>query len=714
MQIDTKTWIAASIALLASPAFAADTPAADPAPDDIVVTGAQMKEAVVAGKADIPLIETPQAISVVPQELIEARGITRLADALRTVAGVSTSSTYGFYDGYTIRGYDASYSSVYLDGLVSEAGVGSNQELFGLEQIEVVKGPASMLFGQAPLGGVVNLVSKRPQDRSFLDLTATAGSWNRYEGTIDANMPLTKDGSLLARLSVLYRDADTFVAHSGLNRIFVAPALTWKIGPDTSLTILGRWQRDHDAPFSPLPAYGTVLDNPYVRLPVDFSINGRGDQKLYNNHDRKQIGYVFDHAFSNAVKFSQTLRYTYRTEDWDRWMFAAGFIDAEGNSTDQPTATIGRYFYGPYHVADKDLAVDSRLQARVETGPITHQFLLGLDYRQNHESYLSGGDYDPTHNPLDLLDPDYDAPLVNEGGEPYADKSRSHQIGIYLQDHLKVGDRFTLTLGGRYDWAKAGDLAKAFSPRVGATAMMVPGATVYANWSKSFTPQYAGDRQVTGVNADGSLNLALLPPERGENVEVGMKYAPASNTLSGSIAVFQLTRRNVETSDPDYPDYYRVSGEQRSRGIEIEGQWRPVRGASLNLAYAYIRGKVTKDNVIPVGTRLENFPTHNVGIFAQYVVPEGPLANLGGTFGVTYNSGRNGSLYDLKADGSPLIWLKPYTIFDAGLSYRLRGWGVQVNVANLFNKRYFPSAAGLDRVTPGEPRSWRLTLSRTF
>jgi iron complex outermembrane receptor protein len=682
---------------------------------DIIVTAEQLHNPVVAGKADIPLIETPQAISVVPQELIKARGVTRLADALRTVAGVSTSSTYGFYDAYTIRGYDAAYGSVYFDGLISEAGVGINQELFGLEQIEVVKGPASMLFGQAPLGGLVNLVSKRPQDRTFLDLTASTGSYHLGEGTIDANAPLNKDGTLLARLSVLYRDAGSFVRYSGQNRLFVAPALTWKIGPDTSLSILARYERDRDNPFSPLPAYGTVLPNPFTgELPSDFGINGRGVRKVTNNRNRKQIGYVFDHKFSDALSFSQTFRYTHRTESWDNWMFAAGFIDADGNYTTEPTATLGRYFYGPYQATDKDLAVDSRFNGKFSTGPIQHEWMGGLDYRQNRETYFSGGDFDPTHNPLNLLDPDYSAPLVNEGGAPTIGSSRSHQTGIYLQDHLKFGDRFTLTLGGRYDWAEAsGQKDHAFSPRIGATAMIVPGATVYASWSKSFVPQ-TGYQTVQGVNPDGSLILANTPPERGENYEVGLKFAAPSSKLSGMISLFQLTRQNVANGDPVYIDYYIVTGEQRSRGIEIEGQWRPMAGLSLNLAYSYIQAKVTRDNVTPVGTPLQNVPRHNIGVFGQYVVPDGPLKDLGATFGVTYNSRRNGSLSDFKADGSPLFWLPSYTLFDAGLSYRIQGWGLQLNVANLFDKRYFPDACCLDRVTPGQPRNWRLTLSRSF
>lgn len=311
---------------------------------------------------------------------------------------------------------------------------------------------------------------------------------------------------------------------------------------------------------------------------------------------------MFEHSFSKALRFTQSLRYTYRTSDWDRWMFAGGFIDANGDSTSTPTATLGRYLYGPHHAAYKDFAVDSRMAADFSTGPIRHAVVVGIDYRQNRESYTSGGDYDATDNPLSLTNPNYAAVLVNNGGTPSGDSSRSHQTGLYLQDHLKFGDRVTLTLGGRYDWVNGdGDKTHAFSPRVGATYAVLPEATVYASWSKSFTPQYPGDQQVLGVNSDGSLILGPLPPKRGENYEVGFKFAPKNSTLSGTIALFQLTRENVETSDPNpaYADYYRVTGQQRSRGVEVEGQWRPAPGFSLNVAYAYIRGKVTREMICP-------------------------------------------------------------------------------------------------------------------
>ncbi|QKR98377.1 TonB-dependent receptor [Sphingomonas sp. CL5.1] len=709
---------AISTMALAIPQALAQATGADSTRNDIVVTGERLQDTVQAGKSDIPLIETPQAISVVSGKDIDARGVTRLSEALRTVAGVSRSTTYGFYDAYTIRGFDAAYGSVYLDGLVNEAGVGLNQELSAIEQIEVLKGPASMLFGQAPLGGLINLVSKRPQADAFLRLTASTGSWNLIEGTVDANAPLNQGKTLLARINLTYRDADSFVRNAGINRIFVAPAITWQPGRDTTLTLLGRYQRDRDNPFSPVPAYGTVLPGA-VAIPEDFAINNAGDQRVINNRDRWQVGYIFDHRFSDALSFSQTLRYTHRKEYWNRWMFAAGFLDANGqpshdaDGNEAPTDTIGRYFYGPYRAIDKDFAVDSRLKGSFTLGGITNEWIAGIDYRHNSESYFSAGDYDPTHFPLRIANPDYHAILDTSAVTGAGSSSTAHQTGIYVQDHLKFGDIATLTLGGRYDWANAaGQKDKAFSPRIGATVKLVPGVNAYASWSRSFLPQL-NTLWVIGFDGNGNPIGGPVPPERGRNVEAGLKFAPDAR-LSGSLAVYQLTRQNVATANPIYPDFSVITGEQQSRGVEAELRWQPVAGFSLNAAYTYVDAKITKDNFFTVGAPLSNIPAHNVGIFAQYEVPKGPLAGLGATLAFTYNSKRNGDVYSTRPDGSVLLWLPAYTLVDAGLSYQRDGWGVRLTVANLFDERYWPDTGGIDRVSPGTPRNFRLTLSRDF
>lgn len=687
----------------------------------IVVTGERFEGEVNSGKSDIPLAELPQAISVVSAEQLRERGVTRLADALFSVAGAARSSTYGFYDAYSLRGFDAAYGSVYLDGLLNEAGGGgSNNELVGLESIEVVKGPASSLFGGGPLGGIVNLVSKRPDaSQDFLDVQFSTGSYNLVEGAIDANMRLDAGGAFTARFVALYRDSDSFVNNAGYNRLYLQPSLSWQAGPDTRLTLIGTLKRDHDNPWAPLNAYGTVfpLANGY-RLPIDFAVGEDGDEKAVQNENRKTISAIFEHGFTDRLKFNATARYMHRTTFWDRWMFAGDFLDEELDGDGSPIAgtgtTIGRYYYGPYDETFKSFLADSRLSWKVDTGPLRHNLLGGVDYRRTNSRYEGDGDFDQTHFPLNVYNPDYSLPLVPTPA-PYSGHGTGRQLGFYIQDHIEIGDRLTLTLNGRWDRAKFnGEPQTAFSPRIGATWEAVPGVSLYANYAKSFTPQF-GSQIVREVDADGNPSvIGQAPPERGRNIEAGAKFDIAAARLGGSIAAYQLTRSNVLMTDPQFPLFSIVSGKQRAKGAELELHWRPGSGFGLDFAYTYIRGRYLEDEFAPPGTPLPNIPKHNATLFGHYKVQSGPLAGLGANLGMLYNSNR----YTYDSFAYPwqdsMMVLANYVLVNGGLSYGFDGWEARINVNNIFDKRYYPDACCITRVTPGEPRSWRLTVGRRF
>lgn len=680
--------------------------------DEVLVTGQYVRE-VVSAKSDVPLLETPQAISVVSSQSLQSLGVTRLADALRSVAGVSRSSTYGYYDAYQIRGFDAAYGSVYLDGLLSANVAGANNELAGLEQIEVIKGPASMLFGSAPLGGIVNLVSKRPRDQAFVDTSLTTGSYRRFEAAVDANTPLTASQSLLGRLNLLYRNADDFVRFSSEERIYIAPSLTWNIAAKTRLTFIGRYERDRGSPWSPVSAWGTVLPSAHGELPLDFSVNNNdGSERAVHDQDHKHIGYVFDHEVSDALSVSQTLRYVDRKVYWNNWLFAAGFVDSNIVEGVQQGHILGRFVYGPFRQSDVDFAVDTRLNSKFATGSVRHSVALGIDYRRNRHSMADeGSNFDSAANPLDLFAPDYSSALIHDPGAAYGGDGKAAQTGVYLQDHLRFGERTTMTLGGRWDRATNDAVRdEKFSPRFGATYELISGTALYASWSKSFTPQ------PTYMTTAGDP----LPPETGRNIEIGLKTATPDGGLSGMLALFQLTRQNVATSDPANPFFYLVSGEQRSRGVELEGIWRPTAPWTLAFAYTWLDAEVTRDNVFVVGTALANVPKNNVNLHAEYVVPQGPLAQLGARISYLYNSRKNATLSpeDLDGDGEAdpisLFTLPGYSIVDLGLSYPVGAFQFRLNVNNVFDKRFFPDACCVDRVTPGEPRNWQLSMSTSF
>jgi iron complex outermembrane receptor protein len=694
---------------LAPAAFADEAGPRDPG--DIVVTAQPFVEGEIS-KSDTPLIRTPQAISVVTAEQIRDGGITDLNDALRSVAGVSRSSTYGYYDAYTIRGYDTAYDSLYFDGLVTSSAAGTNYELAGLERVEVLKGPASSLYGSAPIGGIVNLVSKRPQEASFLDVGIATGSYDLIEGRVDANAPLDRNARFLFRLNALISDQDDFVKYAARNRYFVAPALTAVIGDDTHLTVLGNWQRDHDRPWSPLPAEGTVLPNANGPIPYAFAVNFPGDQHVVNNQDRWSLGYIFDHRFSDAISFNQTLRYTHAKTFWNNWVFADYFTDNAYVDGVQQGHVMGLLLYGPFRETDKNLGVDSRLSAKFQTGPISHAIIAGYDYRQVHTAMRDdGGNYDIMVNSLDYLDPDYSVPLIHDPSLAYGSATKGHQSGIYFQDQIGFGDRLFLTAGGRFDWVvNDGKKDNDFSPRVGVNYLFTPSIAVYASWSRSFSPQFGWIEAFDG---------SALPNGHGRNIEAGLKIGNPGGALTANAAVFDLVRSNVPTADPVHAGFYLVRGEQRSRGFEIESAWSPAPGARLSLAYTYIDAKVTEDDEIPPGTRLGNVPHHNLYVRGEYELQRGPLEGLGASLALLWNSDKvadSSYFYDLDGDGDndADFTLPGYVVVDAGLAYRADEWRVAVHVDNLFDKHYYPEASGSTRVAIGEPRSWRLSLSREF
>jgi iron complex outermembrane receptor protein len=670
--------------------------------DDITVT-AQLSQAPVAAKADIAPLENSQAISVIPQELMEGQGVRRIADALLNVAGVSRSNNYGFFDGFNIRGFNASTGATYLDGLLDDTGYGTS-EMTALERVEVVKGPASGLFGQGPISGMVNLVSKRPQQEAFLDLGVVGGSYDFKEITLDANGPLNASGTLLARLPVVYRDQDFFVHYSGQRRIFLAPSLTWKPDDSTTLTLLGRYVDDHINPWSPTTAYGTALPNPNGPISRRLSIND-GEHPAVQNNDYWNVGYVFDHKFSENIAVHQSLRYQDFHNSWDNWLFITGI------SADRRTVT--RAFYGPYDQHGKYFRVDTNASARFDTGPLNHYLLVGVDYgrRSAHDTNL----YD-TSMPysLDLYDPVYGTVSTHNPAVPTTTSAiLSKQRGLYVQDHIKLGEALAVTLGGRWDKAINRTNANgtpapevndnAFSPRAGATLALTDWASLYVNYAKSFNPQG------TYRSADGTP----LPPERGVNYEGGVKLAHADGSVTGMVTLFELTRTNVATADAVLPNVYVLTGEQRTRGIEAEVAWRPAPGVELTGALTYLDAIVTADNRLQVGSRLGSIPRAIANIWSRYTIQNGPLANLGAGFGLHHEGSRMASTASAVTGAAAPFSLKAYTLIDGALFYTVGNWSMQANMRNIFNARYFPTAS-LTRTTPGEPRTFMISVDRRF
>jgi iron complex outermembrane recepter protein len=414
----------------------------------------------------------------------------------------------------------------------------------------------------------------------------------------------------------------------------------------------------------------------------------------------KQFGYQLSHRFNDSFSFYQNVRVAWYENHWDKLLYPA-FL---GNDE----RTLYRYPLS-YQQEWSNYAADTGVRFRVETGRIQHNLVAGVDYyrepnRYNEESIDFN---DPSaYMPLDVFNPVYGTPFSPIHPVASGD-TRTQYVGLYLQDRMQLTERLSLTAGGRLDFASNRDFSQpdsndnnAFSPRVGANYRLVPSVTLYGSYSKSFLPQ-------TGMVYDGSSSGAFANPEKGDQWEGGVKTSLLSGRMVNTVSVYRLTRTNVLTSDPNHPNFYVLTGKQRSKGVELETIFKLHSTWNLILAYAFTDAKVVKDNVIPAGTPTQNVPKNSVNVWSTYELQHGWLRGVGLGFGARYYTDQSGDLLDTFS-------IPAYGLMDASVFYRRGHLGWQVNAYNLADTRYFTGSYNDVYVQPGSPRSFRTTLSWKF
>jgi len=663
----------------------------------LVTAGAYAVTNTTAGsKTDASLLDVPQAITVVNQDLLRDQGAYKLDDALRNVAGVMPGGYYEAWDFYRIRGFDASFNT-YVDGL--RGGNGMAEEIYGLQSVEVLKGPSSTLYGESVLGGIVNLRSKVPRPDEFAQIQFTGGSFGFYEPAIDAGTSLNRSHTLYARISMLYRPTGSFVDYVNRHRVYVAPALTWNISPQTQLTLLVRYQNDTGHTGFPLPAEGTVLPNPNGQIPIRTFVGEPSNPNPVSEVNR-QVGYQLSHEFNDSLAFYQNVRLAWYENHWDKLLYPA-FLGSDER-------TLYRYPLS-YREEWSNYAADTGLRFRVRTGRIRHNFVAGVDYyrkpsRYNEESINFS---DPSaYMPLDVFHPVYGTPFSPISPIASGD-TRLQYVGLYLQDRMQLTERLSLTAGGRMDFVSNRDFSQldsndnnAFSPRVGATYRLFPSTSLYADYSESFLPQ-------SGMVNNGSATGAFADPERGEQWEFGVKTSLLSGRLVNTVSVYRLTRTNVLTPDPNHPNLNLLTGKQRSKGAELETIFQLHKTWNLILAYTFTDANVLQDSVIPAGTPTQNVPRNSVNVWSTYQLQGGRLRGVGFGFGARYYTDQSGDPLDTFS-------IPAYGLVDASIFYRRRHVGWQVNGYNLANKRYFTGSYSDVYVEPGSPRSIHTTISWIF
>jgi iron complex outermembrane receptor protein len=646
------------------------------------VQGYVASQSATGTKTDTPLREVPQSISVVTRDQMQAQGAQNLAQTLRYTAGV-TGELFGLDTrcyGVQIRGFNSWNQAFYKDSLQLRAPSFANflcLEPYGAERIEVLRGPASVLYGQGDPGGIINYVTKRPPTTPFREIEMQAGSFNDFAGKFDIGGPANPQKNLLYRLTGVVRDADTQVDYVGFKRTFFAPALTWMPTPDTTVTLLSHYQRDKTGwGLQFLPAIGTLYANPNGRIPT----NRFTGEQSWDKYDNTTVttGYLFEHRIDDIWTIRQNARYAH-LENEQQGVFGLGFADANQR-------LLARY--GDYGKSKLDsFTIDNQLQGKFTTGPLRHTLLVGLDYQHHRFSDLGGVTYPVP--PLDLFNPTYGLPsMMPDPAGVYQDSTQKQgQTGLYIQDQIKL-DRWVLTLGGRQDWVSTTtddhlstttqtSKDRAFTGRVGLGYLFDNGMTPYASYSTSFLP-------VLGTN-----NAAGVPfsPETAEQYEVGFKYQPKGWNAFFTVAAFDLTRQNTLTSDPTNPSFQVQRGEVRSRGIEVEAV-ASVAGLDLRGAYTYLDMEFTKDTDLQ-GNTPYGVSRNRASLWADRTIRGGPLDGFGFGAGVRYVGSNWGD--DLNTFRLPGV-----TLADAAIHYQRGNYRFSVNAQNLFDKIYVSSCSSMN------------------
>jgi iron complex outermembrane receptor protein len=640
-------------------------------------------------RTSMPLTDLAASIQVVPREVLRERGVIRTDQLLDNVSGVLAESSYGGNGAtfFNIRGF--SENNGLRDGF-RNYGYLAFRDVQNIERVEVFKGPAGALYGGVgAVGGYVNTVSKRPERENVGDASVTLGSAGLARTTLDVNRML--ENGVTVRLNGALEKADGFRDDAGTRSWSIAPAISWTNGRGTSLTLLTEWnhlKRDgFDFGIPNVPDYRQLARTRYY-----------GDAGDFGKNDTQAATLQFQHALNDAWTARLSAHYSHAHQVSQQSFPDLGAYDG-GN-------LLGYAVYTGANEASRQYDLQGELVGNIVVNGMKHALLAGIDY-----GYLEqGGAGSPVSAlTLDLFNPAYASALVPTAPAGVYHQAQGKDLGIYVQDLVELAPHWKLHLGLRADRFEnrevlggvdvADGSQTAFSPRVGVVWQPRATTSLFADWSRSHAP-----------NVAHSVSNATYDAEIGQQIEAGIKEELVKNRLLATLAVFQLKRANMLTSDPLDPTRQVLTGQQESRGVEVDLAGTVAPGWKLMAAYTYLDAAVKSDTSLPVGDALSNVPRHHASIWSTYEVQAGAWKGIGVGGGVYYVGEREANL--------PNTYTLPgYVRVDASLSYRSGPWRTQLNVANLLDRRYVTGgSASVFNYTlaPAQPLAAQLTVAYRF
>ena len=626
-------------------------------------------------KTDTPLIETPQSITVVGATEITIRKAQSLMDVLSYSAGIARlEGADKTTDSFMLRGFQAGagVGSIYRDGKRFMANVyDGGQEPYGLERIELLKGAASLLYGASAPGGIINTISKRPTEESIAEVGVELGNSNRKQLTADFSGMLAETSDWSYRLTLLERDSDSFIDYVPDNRTYIAPALKWQASEETSLTLLSHFQKSETAYSYGLPAEGTINPNPNGNIPRN-RFTGEPGEDSYESKNTS-IGYLFDHSFNEQLSIHHSINYfnadvvmpshwIWGLQNDMRHTASRGFNDRQDKSS--------------------VLTSDTYINFDLDKGNHSHKVTAGIDITHLEHSTER---YSRTLESLDLYNPKYGQAIGEPTENLWSSKKKTKRVGLYLQDQIKLQEKWLVVLGLRQEWFEDekspffGDTpwkkekTDALTGNAGLVYLAENGFAPFISYSQSFELQSGESRHNT-----------RFEPTEGEQIETGIRYQPDSENWLLSASIYQLVQSNVTTSEPGYPDFKVQTGEVTSKGFELEFKGRLTDELQIISAYAYTDARTTKDNVPEnIDKRTGAVPYNQLSLWADYQFSQFNLPGL--TLGA-------GARYVGETRG---VWLTgkvpAFTLIDAMMAYESNNWRYALNVSNLTDKTYIAS-----------------------
>ncbi|MGU9858488.1 TonB-dependent siderophore receptor [Pseudomonas sp. LF245] len=645
-----------------------------------------------ATRTDTSIHETPQSISVVTKDAVEDIGATRLQDALDYAGGVGRANNFGGQGltTFTVRGFTT--GEFYRNGFPINRGYPNMPDANTIERLEVLRGPATMLYGRGDPGGTFNVVSKQPLPERTVTLGSQLNDQGMKRGTLDASGPLDEEGRLAYRLNVVGEGGETFRDHVETERYGITPVITWQATDATKVIFEGDFMRNNHPLDRGLTRFATQKGN----ASRDTFWGDKDVGKLHNDNTVAQLR--FEHLLN------------------DNWTLGGGFqyLDGtlqgngiEANSLASDGHTLNRNFnYRKLEWTDKDTQLN--LTGRFSTGGFEHTLLTGVELEDyDYKSIIQRSSAPYTS---DIFNPVYGKPRPALTSTPTHDTENLKTYGAFIQDQVALTDRLKVLAGARFErfeheyrsyvakvapWDASHN---AVTPRVGVTYDLTDTLAVYADAARSFKP-----------NTGASLQGSGFEPEKGKSYEMGIKWEGFDRQLSVDAAIYQIDKKNVLTTDPADSNYKVAAGQVRSRGFDlnvagnITPEWRVIGG------YAYVDAEVTKDNTLRVGTHLANIPRNSFSLLNVYEFQDGTLKGLGLGAGTKYVDERVGQT------SNTAFTMDAYTVVDL-LSYYKVNEKVRLNldVKNLFNRDFEEGAFGNFYAYPGAPRTVQVGIAYTL